>query len=264
MMKILVILSATAAALCFMIESAKAQPAPRPQPMYTTLRQLFEEGALPEDVDLIGWRTGRCYHWDQPWTPWNGLLTGWTTPGPDHGPMKPTPEILRTLPVYWVNGGPAIFDQMTPQLEDMVTQFISSQAPMVAPARYDANSVYGAYVNRYDQAWVLRKIPAASFRLANALLEDQGPVDRGGRQGGPPQPAPGPQPLPQNPNGDDDKGKQDDPGQQPIPSDFYIVGQMSRNGQVIQYCYFFKEVHADSEQPSDSRPLPPTTKDGKQ
>lgn len=260
-MKILTILLVTALALGMTTESASAQPSPRPQAMYQTLRQLFDEGTLPDDADLTGWRSGRCYHWDQPSTPWNGLITGWTTPGPDHGPIKPSPSILRTLPVYWVNGGPAIFDQMTPQLEDMVTQFVSSQAPMIAPARYDANSVYGSYVNRYDQTWVLRKVAASQFTLASGFVDDQGPVNRGSTR----LPAPGPQPLPQNPPGDD-KNKQGDQDQQPQPAPdaFYIVGQMSRNGSVIQYCYFFKEVHQTSAQPGDSRPETPTTKDGKQ
>lgn len=256
MMKVLLILSATAAALCFMSESAKAQqpdlrgdarpPATNPPPasMFQTLRDLYASGALPDDADLIGWRSGRCYHFDQPWVPFNGLLTGWPTPGPDHGPIKPTHEILHTLPVYWVGGGPAIFDQMTPQLEDLVTQYVASQAPSVAPARYDATSVYGSYVNRFDQTWVLRKVPAANFNVADGFTVDQqGPVNRGGGQ------APGPVPLPQKSGQGDDQNKQGKDDQQPPPpEDFYIVGQMSRMGQVIQYCYFFKEVHTSNEQ----------------
>lgn len=125
--------------------------------IFNQLQEMFETGSLPEQGDLVGWRSGRCYHAEQPSTPFNGLLAGWLTSGPDNGPIGPNKDFLHTLPVFWRNGAPNIFDEPTKEVEAKVTRFIDSQRPSVATVENYRGSAYGSYRHSPDTPWVMRK-----------------------------------------------------------------------------------------------------------
>ena len=125
--------------------------------LFDQLHDLFETGTQPEIADLAGWRSGRCYHADSRSVPYNSLLAGWTVSGPDHGPIAPPDLSLSTLPVHWQNGAPGAFDELTPDIEASVGQFIESQKPGVACSVFDRGSVYGSYRQSPGTPWIMRK-----------------------------------------------------------------------------------------------------------
>ncbi len=187
--------------------------------VFEQLRGLFETGSMPADTDLVGWRTGRCYHADTPHRPRNGMIAGWLTQGPDHGPIGRGTQTLRTLPVYWANGAPGIFDEPSPQVVQSVENFLDREAPLVARAQYDERTVYGTYIDRFEQQWAMRK--STSFQLTQPR---PGPTTQPTEEPVP-EPMPGPTPEPT-----------------PGPTQDYIVARMTRNGYVVQYCYYFKVI----------------------
>jgi hypothetical protein len=207
------------AALVTVLVSFSASTASANIAVFDQLRGLFSTGVLPVEADLAGWRTGRCYHADQPFRPHNGLMVGWFTQGPDHGPIGRGAQTLRTLPVYWANGAPGIFDEPSPQVIHSVERFLDHEAPLVARAQYDERTVYGTYVDRFEQQWALRK--ATSTFLHSPLTQPSN------------EPIPGPNPEPQ---------PEPQPEPTPGPTQDYIVARMTRNGYVVQYCYYFKVI----------------------
>lgn len=125
--------------------------------VFEQLQSLYQSGTQPEVSDLVGWRSGRCYHPEQPSTPYNGMLAGWTTPGPDHGPIQQKNDILSIYPVYWKNGAPGVFDDLSPDVAQNVADFVNFQKPGVAAAIWANNSVYGGFRQNYSTSWAVRK-----------------------------------------------------------------------------------------------------------
>jgi hypothetical protein len=125
--------------------------------LFDQLHDLFNSGTQPIDADLLGWRTGRCYRAEQPSLPINSMLAGWSISGANHGPIAPPDEILYTMPVHWQNGAAGAFDDLTPEIEASVGNFIESQKPGISAAVYDHGSIYGSFFQSPGTPWILRK-----------------------------------------------------------------------------------------------------------